>query len=592
MADAAQSPPSSAMPRRWYRLHFSTWILVCLGALAIALLLVPGEEGYYPNQRAADPDQAIVHGWPFTYLWRTIGNSIFFGDANAKAPFVWKLFDGVKEFRPAILFADVVLLVTCFGIGATAWEWRRRSRPFRFQFRLRTLFVAVTLFAALLGWWTIERRADRELMEHLQAIETGRLSVPTAKLRVPRFPLWIRAVIGDERLKQTGITRLHSGLAAVWTPATREHIKYLVGRSASDVWVEIKTAPTDDELARFIELIPLENLVIHDAPSRLVCRISGLPALRRLYIGAHHGGAIDDAGLKCLAIMPLLCVLEIVDGHRITEGSLAELAARSNLEFLSIWRAKLTAKGCASISAMHELRILWLWLAPITDKVIEPLAGNNRIERLSFPATMVTDDVLKIVQSMRGLKWVSLSGAAVTDAGVAELKKNRPDLQVFSDSEADAFSYLKASIDEVNAGTTTRLAVGGSVSDGHLSELGTLTKVDSLALGGRYLTDAALERAKTLTGLKELDISGSQMTGKGLQHLLKLPNLTTLTLDEKQLDDDAIATIKKLPALKHIHVKLGLEPADSLKLKDKAVKALPGYDLHFDEPQGKIDPWE
>jgi hypothetical protein len=143
------------------------------------------------------------------------------------------------------------------------------------------LFVAVTLFAALLGWWMIERRADRDLIEHLQAIETGRLSVATAKLRVPRFPLWIRAIVGDEWLKQTGITRLHSGLSADWTPATHEHIKDLVGRSPVDVYVELKKAPNDDELTRLLELQRLENLVIHDAPSRLVCRLSGLAALRR-----------------------------------------------------------------------------------------------------------------------------------------------------------------------------------------------------------------------------------------------------------------------------------------------------------------------
>lgn len=82
------------------------------------------------------------------------------------------------------------------------------------------------------------------------------------------------------------------------------------------------------------------------------------------------------------------------------------------------------------------------------------------------------------------------------------------------------------------------------------------------------------------------------MQKSNLQHLLKLPRLTSLTLDERQLDDEAIENIKKLPALEHISVKLGLEPADSLKLKDKAMKALPGYDLHFDESQGKIDIWE
>ena len=101
MADATQSPLPSTERRVWYRLHFSTWIIVFLGALVAALVLVPGDEGFYSDQRAAVPDPAIVHGWPLTYLWRTIGNPAFFGDDSAKSPFVWKLFDNVKEFRPS-----------------------------------------------------------------------------------------------------------------------------------------------------------------------------------------------------------------------------------------------------------------------------------------------------------------------------------------------------------------------------------------------------------------------------------------------------------------------------------------------------------
>ena len=80
----------------------------------------------------------------------------------------------------------------------------------------------------------------------------------------------------------------------------------------------------------------------------------------------------------------------------------------------------------------------------------------------------------------------------MTDAGVAELKMNRPDLQVLSDSESDALASLKADIGEVNAGTTTRLALVGSIQDQHLNALGVLTKIDALALNGRYLTNETL----------------------------------------------------------------------------------------------------
>jgi hypothetical protein len=116
--------------------------------------------------------------------------------------------------------------------------------------------------------------------------------------------------------------------------------------------------------------------------------------------------------------------------------------------------------------------------------------------------------------------------------------------------------------------------------------------IDSLALDAPHLTDVTLARVETLTGLKELDVSGSQITVNGLRRLVTLPRLRTLTLDEEQVTDDMIDILKQMSVLKHIWVKLGLEPADSKKLEDKMRAALPGYDLHFEEPQGKIDPWE
>ena len=64
-------------PRRpWYRLHLSTWLALPLGLLVAALVVLPGGVGRYPTQtsrldQSSDFDNAIVHGWPFPFLWRT-----------------------------------------------------------------------------------------------------------------------------------------------------------------------------------------------------------------------------------------------------------------------------------------------------------------------------------------------------------------------------------------------------------------------------------------------------------------------------------------------------------------------------------------
>jgi hypothetical protein len=312
-----------------------------------------------------------------------------------------------------------------------------------------------------------------------------------------------------------------------------------------------------------------------------------------LFIGGHSTGALDDAGLVCLAKLTSLRTLEVIDAHRITDDAMAQLAESSRLESLSLWRSKLTRTGLASIAAMRNLRELTLVVLPITDDDLKPLANNNRIETVLLSCSLITDRSLQMFQTMRVLKRLHLPGEAVTDAGVAALKKERPDLTVTYESEASDLADLQTSIADVMAGKTTRLTVQGTkICDRHLADLGTLTKIDSLALNARHLTNATLARIDTLAKLKELDISSSQMFGDGLHHLAKLPALRTLTLDEAQIDDEAIETLKMVPALKHIWVKLGLEPADSEKLKAKMTSALHDHDLYFDQPWTKIDPWE
>lgn len=587
MADSTANPPSTAPRRPWYRLHFSTWVVALFGIVVAALLIVPGEDGHYPSRHSSDADLVMLHGWPFTFEWRKPGSWTDFY-SGVQAQHVWNVFDGVKGFRPAILAADVLIATALVVLWAAAWEWRRRRRSKRFQFSLRSLFIVVTLLAAILGWWAWERRADHELEAHLEAIQARPSFLAKAQFRVPRFPLWFRAIVGDDRLNELGITRLHFGLTAIWSPATHEHIKYLLTRYRSEIDVELKPTPNDDELSTFLELERIEVLVIHDAPARLVSQLSRLPNLTNLHIGGHHGGALDDAGLIALAKMPSLRVLDIMDAHRITAKSLKQLAVTSKSESLSLWRSKLTKFGLASIASMPNLKELTLVLAPVKDDDLEALAGNDRIERLTTDLCLFTDRGLPAFRAMPHLKDLHLMGVALSDAGIAALRTDRPHLKV---SYSPIGEDLKANIDDIVVGNTTRLSVYGA-TDQQLADLGMPMTIDSLALNSRYLTDAILAGVETLTKLKELDIAGSQITGKGLRRLTKLQALRTLTLDEEQIDDEAIAVLSRLPALKHIWIKLGLEPADSEKLKKKMREKLGGYDLHFDEPTAKIDPWE
>ena len=203
----ASTPATAAPCRPWYRLHFSTWIVCIFGLLVTVLLIVPGEEGWWPWEGSLHQERAVLHGWPWLYLWRT--PQPWWTDPSASRSFAWNIGDAVKQFRLIPLVADVALFALCATGVAALWEWRRRQRR-RLQFSLRSLLLFVTFVAVGLRWWGFQLEAARQLSEHLKVFNSN----PFETVRpTPRFPLWARVAIGDEHLLPLGIDDL--GLIAV-----------------------------------------------------------------------------------------------------------------------------------------------------------------------------------------------------------------------------------------------------------------------------------------------------------------------------------------------------------------------------------------
>ena len=128
-----------------------------LGLLVAALVVLPGGVGRYPTQtsrldQSSDFDNAIVHGWPFPFLWRTPRD--WGGDiARVTLDLPWKLTDSVRDFRLFSLALDLIVA----GLGVAAFvavaEWWRRQRLRAYQFTLRELLVLAALLAIVFGMW-------------------------------------------------------------------------------------------------------------------------------------------------------------------------------------------------------------------------------------------------------------------------------------------------------------------------------------------------------------------------------------------------------------------------------------------------------
>jgi hypothetical protein len=274
----------------------------------------------------------------------------------------------------------------------------------------------------------------------------------------------------------------------------------------------------------------------------------------------------------------------------------SRFSSSSQVESLLLRHTRLSDASFSSIARMHRLRFLGIIDSTITDNGLLPLANNNRLEELRLTETLVTDEGLAHLKSMAGLKWLDLYNTAVTAAGVSALQAARPDLEIRYDWEAPDLADLKTKISGVKAGKSTYLAVAGwKIQDRHLSELGELTGIESLALNAHHLTDATLARVKSLSRLKELDVSSSRISAHGLRDLVVLPQLRMLTLDERQIDQEAIDALRELRAPMEVWIKHDLDDADLKQLEARLNLRLPregGVKLHFDRRSNSSSTWD
>ena len=91
-----------------------------------------------------------------------------------------------------------------------------------------------------------------------------------------------------------------------------------------------------------------------------------------------------------------------------------------------------------------------------------------------------------------------------------------------------------------------------AVSAELISELRSLTYLETLDLGFTQITDSGLEHLKGLTNLKLLSLNNTQITDEGLKHLKGMTSLQTLTLQNTKVTDAGLEHLKGLSSLQFL----------------------------------------
>jgi hypothetical protein len=413
--ETASAPAVAPHRRPWYRLHWSTWIVIAAVLTFFALMNLPGRGGYH---RVIFIDNSLLHehGWPFVYLDRydppgsapnlspfapppfTVSRAdAFFEHARDHSFFPWAeshsigfLGWGFRDGDPIWLnksnwsftgnwylykkWLSFDILIALFATIplAVAYElWSRR----RWHYSLRFLLLCVLLFAAGMAWWrTGVNNYEREIIAAKALHEKGY----EVKLQCDA-PVFLRIFIGNNNLLSFAHVReiTSSVNTKAATDADLEHLGDLT--RLVELWLP-GTPITDEGLKQ-----------IHDLP-----RLSSIGLFST---------KITGEGFKAWKNLPNLQSLQL-DNTFITDAGLRHLMELSNLSDLTLSRTK------------------------VTDEGLRHLAGMPKLKHLQLDGLPITDDGLKYLENMPQLGELEINGTKVTSTGIDKLQRALPNCQI------------------------------------------------------------------------------------------------------------------------------------------------------------------
>jgi len=155
-------------------------------------------------------------------------------------------------------------------------------------------------------------------------------------------------------------------------------------------------------------------------------------------------------------------------------------------------------------------------------------------------SSSVTDEDIRRFQGLSKLRFLTLSGKGISDAGIVHLKKIPSLFQL-------------------------RL-VGTRITDAATEHLRQMPKLTRLALEDNNLIDEAL---RTIPRVETLVLRESGITDRGVAHLRGMTDLEgLLLLSETGITSASVDHLKKLQGLRHLNVvqtQIGAEAVDQLR---------------------------
>ncbi|PQO32963.1 hypothetical protein [Blastopirellula marina] len=287
-------------------LHWVTWVVMGMFALALMLIVVPGDlyyrssldrsqswwdvcRGLQENTVATPPISTSAinrpltyivvyeHGWPFPYLARAIV------EQDSGTPPIatwhehiswchqvnWPFGAEASVFRWWAFLLDLLLATTIVATAGGLTEWRIRSRRGFFRFGLLDLFVGVAFLSFPLGYYAYHSRLH-EFEEQAHQ--------PPAENNLAPVGLY-------DSSRDGSFSTRHGYTGPAWLEKLcggTDHLQFLEHRYFANIWADESWRQTFDTLERF----PYLSTIGFQDPMPLGAaeRLARFPRLKRLIL--------------------------------------------------------------------------------------------------------------------------------------------------------------------------------------------------------------------------------------------------------------------------------------------------------------------
>ena len=144
---------------------------------------------------------------------------------------------------------------------------------------------------------------------------------------------------------------------------------------------------------------------------------------------------ITDVDLPVLLELSNLRMLDL-RFSQVSDQGLRIVGNLTGLTNLNLANTQVTGQGLAHLNRLR-LQGLNLQRTNLTDSDVSQLAGMTSLRRLDLSSTNISDQSVGVLSKLSGLNGINLAGTKMTTAGVNQLKKSLPKVQIVGGDDDD-----------------------------------------------------------------------------------------------------------------------------------------------------------